>query len=95
MSPRSRRGDSLVELIVALFLLEVAGAAALAVALSSERAGRHAALGGAADAARWQIYRTAETAPICITAVVPVAESLALPATGTRRPFDAVVRCGP
>ena len=95
MSRSSRRGESLVELIVALVLLEVAGALALAAALSTERVSRHASLGSAEDQRRWEAYRAAELAPACVTAVTPAAVPLTLPATADRPALVTTLRCGP
>ncbi|MGH7593789.1 MAG: hypothetical protein ACRELE_08070 [Gemmatimonadales bacterium] len=94
MSVLSRRGESLIELIVALFLLEVAGAAALAAALTAERLDRHAAHGAADDAARWQRYRSLETVPACANAATPDTIALSFPATPDRPILATVRRCG-
>jgi hypothetical protein len=91
----TRRGDSLVELIIALVLLECIGAAALATALAVERFDRHARAGAAADAARWAEYRRAETAPACVTAADPDTGVAILPATADRPSLNVVWRCGP
>ena len=91
---KSRRGDSLIELLVALVLLEIAGTFALAAALSIERASRRAALGAARDQARWESYRAAEVAPACVGAVTPTAVPFALPATPERPAMATLLRCG-
>jgi hypothetical protein len=92
---RSRHGESLVELIVALVLLELAGTFALAAAFSAERAGRRVAHGANEDRLRWEQYRTAEIAPACVGAGTPSATVLVFPATPERPAFAATVRCGP
>jgi hypothetical protein len=94
MSARSTRGDSLVELIVALVVLELAGAAALAAALTTEQLDRRAARGEAADVVRWQDYRVAETAGSCITAALPDTIVVTYPATAERPSLATLVRCG-
>ncbi len=91
----SRRGESLVELIVALVLLEIAGTLALAAALSTERLSRHAAFGSAEDQRRWEVYRAAELAPACTSARAPTAVPLTLPATPDRPALATTLRCGP
>lgn len=90
----SRRGESFIELLVALLILEVAGAAALAAAFTAERFGRHATAGAAVDAARWRDYRTAETMLACAGAPVPDTVTLLFPATPDRQSFATAVRCG-
>lgn len=94
MSVRRRRGESLIELIVALVILELAGAAALAAALAVERFDRHAARGAADDAARWQSYREREILPSCTGAPAPDTIAISFPATPDRPSLDAVLRCG-
>ena len=92
---KSERGVSLVELVVALLLLELAGAAALAAALTAERLGSRAARGAEVDARRWEGYRTAETAASCRGEAAPRAVPLRFPATAERESLLVVVRCGP
>jgi Tfp pilus assembly protein PilV len=94
MQVRSRRGESLIELIVALVVLEIAGAAALVVALTAVRLDRHAARGAAVDAARWQRYRAMETQPSCTDAQAPDTTALLFPATPDRPGLATVLRCG-
>lgn len=89
-----RRGSSLIELVVALLLLELAGAAALAAALSADRLGRRAARGAAVDISRWEEYRRAETAGPCRSESVPRQTALLLPTTTDRESLAVVVRCG-
>ncbi|MEO5799791.1 MAG: hypothetical protein ABIZ70_08955 [Gemmatimonadales bacterium] len=90
----SRRGSSLVELVVALLLLEVAGAAALAAALTADRLGRRAQAGSATDASRWARYRETESSSGCRGAATPTATLLMLPAAPDRDSLQVVVRCG-
>lgn len=89
-----RRGSSLVELIVALLLLELAGAAALAVALTAHRAGQHVSRGGTTDIARWERYRREESDSGCRNDAVPFVIAVPFPATTERDSFTASVRCG-
>lgn len=90
-----RRGGSLIELVVALLLLELVGAAALAAALAADRLGRRAAKGATADQQRWEAYRQAEVASPCRGDSLPRASALLLPATPERAALAASVRCGP
>ena len=94
MSQRRSRGESLVELIVALVILEIVGAAALAAALTVARVNRHAVAGAADDAARWHDYRTAESAAGCVDAVAPDSVPLLFSATADRPSLETVLRCG-
>lgn len=94
MRCRCRRGESLIELIVALVILELVGAASLAAALAVERLGRQAAHGGADDAARWHDYRLRETATACVGAPTPDSVPLVFPPTADRPAFETLLRCG-
>ena len=94
MSYQTRRGESLIELVVALVLLEIAGTFALAAALSIERVGRRAALGAAQDRARWESYRAAEVSPACVQLGTPTAVPFSLPATPERPALVTQLRCG-
>jgi Tfp pilus assembly protein PilV len=91
---RSRRGESLVELIVALVVLEIVGVASLAGALAAERLGRHAAQGSAIDAVRWHDYRARETETTCVAASAPDSVRLLFPATPDRPALETLLRCG-
>ena len=94
MSRRSLQGESLVEFIVALVILEIVGAAALAAALTVARVNRHATNGAADDAARWHDYRSAESAAGCVDAVLPDSVPLRFLATTDRPPLETLLRCG-
>lgn len=94
MSRRPARGESLIELIVALVVLEIIGAAALAAALTVARIDRHAASGAVDDATRWRAYRAAEIAPGCVAAPAPDTVLVSFPATPDRPPLEALIRCG-
>ena len=89
------RGGSLVELVVALVLLELAGAAALAGALTADRLGHRASRGARSDNLRWEVYRGAETAPACRTGPASRFAVMVLPATPERDSLTLAVRCGP
>jgi hypothetical protein len=88
------RGESLIELIVALVILEIAGAAALATALLAFRLDRHATRGAADDAARWERYRTLETGLSCIGLPVTDTVPLLFPPTPDRPGLATELRCG-
>jgi hypothetical protein len=89
-----RSGESLVELIVALVVLEVIGSAALAAALTVEQLNRRATQGAAVDMTRWLTYRVAESAGSCVTAPSPDTIPLLFAATAERPQFTAMIRCG-
>ncbi|MGH7582460.1 MAG: prepilin-type N-terminal cleavage/methylation domain-containing protein [Gemmatimonadales bacterium] len=91
----SHRGESLVELLVALVILEIAGVAALATALTVERIGRRVERGSAEDTRRWVDYRQRESDTACVAAAAPDTVRINYPATAERPAFSAVVRCGP
>lgn len=90
-----QRGGSLIELVVALVLLELAGAAALAGALTADRLGRRASRGAVSDIRRWEVYRGAETALACRAEPAPRFAVMVLPATRERDSLAVAVRCGP
>jgi hypothetical protein len=94
VSVRSRCGETLIELIVALVVLELAGAAALATALTAERLDRHAARGAAEDAARWERYRVLETLPLCVNLPQPDTMPLVFPQIVDRPTLATTARCG-
>ena len=94
MSHRVVQGESLIELIVALVVLEIIGAAALAAALTAARIDRHAVGGAVDDASRWHDYRAAETAAECVGALTPDSVPLVFPATPDRPPLATALRCG-
>jgi Tfp pilus assembly protein PilV len=94
MRALGRRGESLIELIVALVILEVVGASSLAAALAIERLGRHASHGSADDAARWHDYRAAETRVGCAQATAPDSIPLVFPLTADRPALATLLRCG-
>jgi hypothetical protein len=91
----SRRGDSLIELIVALLVLELAGAAALATALAAERLSRHGTGGARDDVARLSTYRAGETDSACVHAATADTVAFDFPATADRPALHLVWRCGP
>lgn len=88
------RGVSLVELVVALVILELAVLGALGGAVHAELVRRRAADGARADAARWEAWHGASRAPSCLASGAPAARALTLPATAGRAPLPAVIGCG-
>jgi hypothetical protein len=90
-----RRGESLVELIVALLVLEVAGTLALAGALAVQRIGRQQDRATTGHQERWQRYREAELSPACTAAPTPSAVPLTLSDSSGRPALEATIRCGP
>lgn len=91
---RWQRGESLLELLVALILLEVAGTAALATALTVERVNRGSTSGAATDRSRWELYRAMESASSCHDTLAARLLPLFLPPTANRPAFPVMVRCG-
>lgn len=90
----NRTGTSLVEVLVALTILTIAGAATHSALLLTERLGQQAASGSATDRLRWETVQAAATAPACRTAPSPTAVSLTLPATPDRPALTTYIRCG-
>jgi Tfp pilus assembly protein PilV len=95
VSTRSRTGTSLVEVLVALTILTIAGTATHAALTLTERLGRQATAGTATDRLRWETVQAAAAAPACRSAPAPVAIPLTLPATPERPALTAYIRCGP
>ncbi len=91
----SRQGFSLVELLVCLLLLELAGVAALTTAITSYRLTRTVAAGSATDRGRLEAVRAAAASVACRSATVPTVSAIALSGTPERPPLTAAVRCGP
>jgi hypothetical protein len=89
-----RRGASLLELLVALLLLELIGLGALTAALTADRIGRRLGLATTTDAERWSRLRAAETDPGCVDSLAPRLGSVEWPASGGRPGATLSVRCG-
>lgn len=92
---KTRDGVSLVELLVALLLLELAGAAALTTAFTTHRLNRSIAAGTTTDLERWSLVRAAEADSSCRNSPIPVARSFPLVATSSRPALTVTLRCGP
>jgi hypothetical protein len=84
----------MVEVLVALTILTLAGTATHAALVLTERLGRAAAAGSATDRARWETVQAAANAPACRHAPAPAAIPLVLPATTHRPALTAYIRCG-
>src|SRR5690606_19440583 len=89
-----RGGTSLVEVLVALTILTIAGAATHGALLLTERLGRQAASSSATDRLRWETVQAAANAPACRNAPAPAAVPLILPATTHRPALTVHIRCG-
>ncbi len=87
-------GTSLVEVVVALAILTIAGVATHSALVLTERLGRKAASGSTADRLRWETVQAAAASPACRTAPVPTAIALTLPVTPDRPALIAYIRCG-
>jgi hypothetical protein len=90
----NHHGTSLVEVIVALTILTIAGAATHAALILTERMGRQAGAGTVTDRLRWETVQAAAAAPACRMATAPTAVALMLPATSERPALTAYIRCG-
>ena len=66
-----RRGASLLELLVALLLLELVGLGALSAALTADRIGRRLGLASQTDAERWSRLRASAVDPGCDDSLPP------------------------
>jgi Tfp pilus assembly protein PilX len=89
-----RRGATLLELLVALLLLDLIGLAALSAALTADRLGRRLGLVAQTDAERWARLRAAEVAPDCADTLAPRLGSVSWPATAGRPAATLALRCG-
>ena len=87
-------GLSLIELLVAVVIIEVAALGALGAAFQVARLNAHATRAAAIDAARWATWQGASMAPSCRDAAQPIATPLMLPAAPPRTALPAVLSCG-
>lgn len=90
----ARRGASLVELLVALLLLQAIGTAALATAFFATRLVARAQRGIVTDRLRREALHGMAAAPACRTAVPPMVLDVTLPATPERAALAVRLRCG-
>ncbi len=88
-----RRGVSLVELVVAVLLLNVVIMASLSAMLSVERISRDSTTRSRIDAERWQAWHDSERSPACVSGP-PTATRFVLPAGPGRAPLALALRCG-
>lgn len=91
---RRCRGITLVELLVALFLVELAALVALATFVASHRLDRLARDRSAFDLARLDTLRARTAAVDCLAAPRPEARPVTLVGGANRPPLLAAVRCG-
>ncbi len=94
MDRQSLCGTSLIELIVALLLLEFAGMIAVTAALQVGRTRIRLAEGAAFDLARLDSLAQVEVDSGCRAAAVPTAVHVILPSGHGRPALDAGVGCG-
>lgn len=87
-------GTSLLEVIVALVLLEFLAVATLHSVLHTQRLARTIAATGAVDIARLESVRVAAAHPGCRDAAVPTLVPLALDAAPRRPAITVLLRCG-
>ncbi len=90
----SRRGTSLLELLVALTLVELAAGAWLASALTTARLDRASRIRAATDLARHDSVAIRAAAPACRGAATPGSARVVLPASPGRPPLVVLLRCG-
>lgn len=89
-----RRGTTLIELIVALLLLEFAGLIAVTAALQVGRTRTRLNQGAATDLGRLDTLAQVAADSACRHAAQPTAFLVMLPAAQGRPAFQARVRCG-
>ena len=87
-------GLTLIELLVALILLQLTGAAVLAAVLTAERSSRHVASGVRTDAVRWTAYHAAEGDPACHDTGAPRADQQLFAGEEGRAPLPVTLGCG-
>lgn len=87
-------GTSLIELLVALVLLEILAVATLHSVLHTQRIARTVAATGAIDMARLETVRIAAADPGCRDAPTATIRALALPAEPRRPATTVLLRCG-
>jgi Tfp pilus assembly protein PilX len=92
--PRARAGTSLIELLVALVLLDLLAIGTLHSVLTTHRIARTVAAGAAVDIARLGQVRAASSDPACRSAPSPTLRTLSLAGGPTRPANTVVVRCG-
>jgi Tfp pilus assembly protein FimT len=90
----ANRGATLLELLVALLLLEIAGVLALQAALTLGRIHRRSHTAAATDFARATAVARGLADPTCRSSPVPWAAPVLLPAAAGRPAQLVLVRCG-
>lgn len=89
-----RRGATLLELLVALLLLELIGLSALSAALTADRIGRRLGLATQTDTERWARLRAAEVDAGCADTMPPRLGAVAWTAAPDRPAASIAIRCG-
>ena len=89
----SRHGMSLVELLVAVVILEVAIVSAIGAVIMVERVRRSTLAGASVDAARWSAWQAAERSAAC-RAGAAAAAPFTLPSSPERSALHATLACG-
>ena len=92
---RNNLGISLVELLVALLLLELAATATLHGLLLVQRQRRATRARASTDHARLAAIRDAKADPTCLQFPVSSFNTLVLPPAEGRGELTVLVRCGP
>lgn len=94
MSIAPHSGTTLVELLIALVLLDLLAVTTLHAVLQTRRIAKRVAATTAVDLARLDAVRQAAAAPSCRDAATPSLLSLALPAHPDRPAMVVQLRCG-
>lgn len=90
----ARGGTSLVELLVALVLLGIAGVWVLGAALAVTRLDRQARSRSRTDLGRRDTLAALTAAPDCRSGDTPRATAVVLPADSGRPALTTTIRCG-
>lgn len=93
LSP-SRTGTSLIEMLVALLLLDLLAITTLHSVLQVRRIAQGVAAGSHADVARLEAVRLAAAAVSCRDAASPALVPLTLPGVTHRPAVTVLLRCG-
>lgn len=94
MARSPRTGFSIVELLVAMLLVELAALAALGAIITTHRIDGASRRGAATDLQRQSAVRLIRGSSGCTGAALPTVQAFSLPATTERPPLTARIRCG-
>lgn len=83
----------MVELVVAVLLLELVVVASVSAMIAIERISRESTARSRVDSERWQAWHDSERGPAC-TGGPPAAAALVFPASPGRASLAVALRCG-